>query len=158
MKKTRTWILVSAAILILFMIAIFIYVLKSYEYNLPEKKTSQLVKRNSRPPQRPMGPWMPGDNEIKFPGIAIIIMNDRTVCINEEPWEWDFLEIKLEDIYQIRTDKSIRIIKENKAYQEDFLIVMDIVKRLGLEVKEIITLEQGQSAIPESFDGGGGFL
>jgi biopolymer transport protein ExbD len=100
------------------------------------------------------GPRMPSDSEIKFPGIAIIVMNDRTVCFNdnEDPVDWNLLEEKLRDIYSIRTDKSIRIIKEDKAFQEDFLIVMGIVKRLGLEVKEIITLEKGQVVIPEDVE------
>jgi biopolymer transport protein ExbD len=154
MKKTKTWILVSAPILILFVIAIFIYVLKSYEYNLPEKKANPFVKMNLPPPRSLRGPRMPSDSEIKFPGIAIIVMNDRTVCFNdnEDPVDWNLLEEKLRDIYSIRTDKSIRIIKEDKAFQEDFLIVMGIVKRLGLEVKEIITLEKGQVVIPEDVE------
>jgi biopolymer transport protein ExbD len=151
MKKTKTWILVSAPILILFVIAIFIYVLKSYEYNLPEKKANPFVKRNLPPPQRPRGPLMPSDMK-KFSGIAIIIKNDRTVCLNQDPVDWNILEEMLRDIYSTRTDKSIRIIKENKAFQEDLLIVMDIVKRLGLEVKEIITLEEGQAAILERLE------
>jgi biopolymer transport protein ExbD len=151
MKKTRTWILVSAPILILFVIAIFIYVLKSYEYNLPEKKTSRLVKRNLPLPRLPRAPLMPDDIK-KYSGIAIVSMNDRTVCLNQDPVDWNILEEMLRDIYSTRTDKSIRIIKENKAFQEDLLIVMDIVKRLDLEVKEIITLEEGQAAIPERLE------
>jgi hypothetical protein len=93
---------------------------------------------------------MPGDNEIKFFGIAVIITNDRTVCINQDPVGWDILESILGDLYQIRADKSIRIIKEDEVFQEDVLIVMNIVKRLNLKVKEIINMEKGQTAIPDS--------
>jgi biopolymer transport protein ExbD len=128
---------------------LFVCVQKIYQYNLPEKKASSFAKRNLPPPKLPRGPRMPGDNAIKFPGIAIIIKNDRTVQINEDPVEWDLLNNILEDIYSIRTDKSIRIIKENKVFQEDVITVMDIVKKLHLEVKEIIILEKGQEAIPE---------
>lgn len=150
MKKNKALIIAGTSILILSMLAIFFFVLKSYEYNLPEKKANPFVKRNLPPPRAPKGPRMPGDNEIKFPGIAIIIMNDRTVCLDEDPVDWNLLEERLREIYQILTDKSIRIIKEDKAFQEDFLIVMGIVKRLHLELKEIINLEKGQVAISES--------
>jgi biopolymer transport protein ExbD len=70
--------------------------------------------------------------------VVLTMESDKTVKINQEIIDFNLLENRLRDMYQIRQDKTIFIRADETLPYQEVLRLIDIAKGAGIEVLGVI--------------------
>ncbi|MGE5340806.1 MAG: ExbD/TolR family protein [Candidatus Omnitrophota bacterium] len=81
----------------------------------------------------------PGPEQAQKSGIVLTVERDQTIKLNNEPITLEVLEMRLREIYQRQTDKTIFIRADKNVLYKDVLRIIDLAKGAGVEVLGVMT-------------------